>query len=71
MKLPLPYPIILGNKAKGRISRQVLQENKARQILQKKSIFYPLIRTRMFFLRKIWRVLFSCNTRFEIRHFAL
>ena len=26
---------------------------------------------KMFVFRKIWRALFSCNTRFEIRHFAL
>ena len=25
----------------------------------------------MFFFRKIWHALFSCNTCFEIRHFAL
>ena len=25
----------------------------------------------MFIFRKIWRALFSCNTRFEIRPFAL
>ena len=44
----LPNICILfsGNKAKGRISKQVFQENKARQIFRKKKIFYPLIRTR-------------------------
>ena len=35
----------VGNKAKGRISKRVLQENKARQIFRKTNIFYPLIRT--------------------------
>ena len=44
------------------------------------SISYPLIRTRTWayqelrkvpFFRKIWRALFSWNTRFEIRPFAL
>ena len=45
------------NKAKGWISKQVFQENKAHQIFQKTNISYPLIRT--------W------NTRFEIRPFAL
>ena len=30
---------IVGNKAKGRISKQVFQENKARQILRKKRTF--------------------------------
>ena len=46
-----------GNRAKGRISKQVLQENKARQIFRKTNISYPLIS----------RTLFSCNTRFDIR----
>ena len=36
---------VVGNKAKKRISKQVLQENKARQIFRKANIFYPLIRT--------------------------
>ena len=34
----------VGNKAKGRISKRVFQENKARQIFRKKDISYPLIR---------------------------
>ena len=34
------------NKAKGRISKRVFQENKARQIFRKMNISYPLIRTR-------------------------
>ena len=34
----------VGNKAKGRISKRVLQENKARQIFRKTNISYPLIR---------------------------
>ena len=54
---------IVGNKAKRRISKQVLQENEARQIFRKTNISYPLLRQR-------WRALFSCNTRFEIRPFA-
>ena len=37
----------IGNKAKGQISKQVLQENKARQIFRKTNISNPLIRTRM------------------------
>ena len=36
----------VSNKAKGRISKRVLQENKARQIFRKTNISYPLIRTR-------------------------
>ena len=38
----------VGNKAKGRISKRVFQENKARQIFHKMNISYPLIRTRAF-----------------------
>ena len=34
------------DKAKGRISKQVFQENKARQIVRKTNISYPLICTR-------------------------
>ena len=60
------------------MSKQALQENKAHQIFQKTSISYPLLRTptcayqwvRNFF-GKIWHALFSWNTRFEIRAFAL
>ena len=36
----------VGNKAKGRISKWMFQQNKARQISQKTNIFYPLISTR-------------------------
>ena len=41
------YPVdkgcqFVGNKTKGQISKQVLQENKARQILRKMNISYPL-----------------------------
>ena len=38
--------LIVSNKAKGRISKLVLQENKARQIFQKRNISYPLMGTR-------------------------
>ena len=37
---------IVGNKAKGRISKRVFQENKAHQIFRKTHISNPLIRTR-------------------------
>ena len=61
----------VGNKAKGRITKRVFQENKARQILRKTNISYPLIRTRTFFVfRKIWHALFPWNTRVEIRLLA-
>ena len=36
----------VGNKPKGRISKQVLEGNKARQVFRKTKISYPLIRTR-------------------------
>ena len=39
---------IVGNKAKGRISKRVFQENKARQIFRKTNISYSLIRTRAY-----------------------
>ena len=41
----IEFEISFGNKAKGRISKRVLQENKAHQIFRKKNIYYPLIRT--------------------------
>ena len=56
----------VGNKVNGRISKRVLQENKASQIFRKTIISYPLL---VFWL--IWRALFFCNTRFEIHSFAL
>ena len=39
----------VGNKAKGRISKRVFQESKARQNFRKTNISYLLIRTRTFF----------------------
>ena len=48
--------ITVGNKAKGRISKLVLQENKARQVFRKTNISYPRLRIRgkkcSFFFRK-------------------
>ena len=38
--------IIVGNKAKERISKRVFQEKKARQIFRKTNIFYPLVSSR-------------------------
>ena len=37
---------LVGNKAKGRISKRVFQESRARQNFRKTNISYPLIRTR-------------------------
>ena len=43
--IPFLYPLkVVGIKAKGRISKRVFQENKARQIFRKTNISYPLIR---------------------------
>ena len=36
----------VGNKAKGRISKRSLEENKARQIFQKNEHFLPRVRIR-------------------------
>ena len=41
------YYHFASNKAKEQISKQVFQENKAREIFRKTNISYPLIRTRM------------------------
>ena len=38
---------IVDNKAKGRISKRVFQENKARQVFRKMNISYSLIRSRV------------------------
>ena len=40
--------LLFGNKAKGRISKRVFQENKARQFFRKAKNFYPLTRTRTY-----------------------
>ena len=41
------HPKFIGSKAKGRISKRVFQESKARQIFRTTNIPYSLIRTRM------------------------
>ena len=48
------------DKAKGRISKRVLQENESRQIFRKTNISYPLIRTRT----RIWAYQGVRNVRF-------
>ena len=40
-----PISKFVGNKTKGRISKRLFQENKARQIFRKRNISYPLIHT--------------------------
>ena len=69
---------IVGNHAKGRISRRVLQENQVRQFFRKTIISYPLIRTLTCTYQEVRNVhfsenlaLFSCNISFEIHPFAL
>ena len=46
---------VVGNKAKGRISKQVFQENKACQIFQKRNISYPLISLKFALLPYYWQ----------------
>ena len=63
-----------GNKAKRQIWNRVFKKkNKACQIFRKTIISYPLYISgdKTFVFRKIWRALFSWNTRFEIHPFAL
>ena len=62
-------PLIVGNKAKGRISKRVFQENKARQIFRKMNISYPLTRTRTFGynMRLKKMLMFSCvSTTYQV-----
>ena len=42
VKRKIFYLQVVGSKAKGRISKRVFQENKARQIFSKPNICYPL-----------------------------
>ena len=51
---------VVGNKAKGRISKRVFQE-KARQIFRKTNLSYPLIRTRTYVYQGVSNVRFSEN----------
>ena len=56
-----PSKYFVSNKVKGRISKRVFQENKARQIFRKTSISYPLTRTRMCAYQEVKIVRFSEN----------
>ena len=51
----------IGNKAKGRISKRVFQEDKVRQIFQKTNISYPLIHTRTCAYQRVRNIRFSEN----------
>ena len=74
MHLRSSYPVnlhifffeIICNKAKRRISKQVFQENKARQIFRKTNISYPLLRKNLtcfvFLKHPFWDSLFCLIT---------
>ena len=51
----------VGNNAKGRISKRVLQENNARQIFRKTNILHPLICTHTCVYQEVRNVRFSEN----------
>ena len=51
--------IFVGNKAKGRISKQVFQERKGHQNFRKTNISYPKIRTRKCAFQEVRNVCFS------------
>ena len=53
--------LVVANKVKGRISKRVFQENKARQIFRKTNISYPLIRTPACAYQGVRNVRFSEN----------
>ena len=52
---------IVISKARGRIAKRVLQENKARQIFRKANIYNPLIRTGMCAYQGVKNVCFPEN----------
>ena len=52
---------VVGKKAKGRISKRVFQENKARQIFRKTNISNPMIRTGTCAYQGVRNVRFSEN----------
>ena len=58
------------NKATGRISQRVLQENKARQIFRKTNISYSLTHTR-FEIRNLpyHRRVMTDNSQYSIKHY--
>ena len=61
---------LIGNKAKDRIAKPLLQENQAHQIFPENEHFlHPDMHTYVHTL--VCCALFSCNTCFEITPFAL
>ena len=53
----------VGNKAKGRISKLLFQENEVRKIFRKTKFFYPLIRKRRCEYQGVRNISFSKNWR--------
>ena len=47
------WPLSVGNKVKGQISKRVFQGNKARQIFRKRDTFYPDTHTYVFWLDRL------------------
>ena len=58
---PVLLVLIVGNKAKGRISKRAFQENKSHQIFRKTNISYPVTRTRTCADQGVRNVCFSEN----------
>ena len=61
LKLVSYKSYIVGNKAKGRISKRVFQEKKTRQIFRKTNFSYPLICTRTYAYQGARNVRFWVN----------
>ena len=57
---------IVGNKAKGRISKRLFQKNKPRLIFRKTNISYPLIRSRTCAYQGVRNVRFSENLAYFV-----
>ena len=55
---------------KGRISKRVLEENKARQVFRKTNFYETMSEICSFFFENL-TCLFSCSTLFDIRPFCL
>ena len=61
IQIIITWDEFVGNKVKGRISKRVFQENKARKIFRKTNIFNPLILTRTCTYQGVKNVCFSEN----------
>ena len=58
MNIALVALQFVGNQANGKISKRVLQENKARQIFRKANTSYPFIRTRTCVYQRVRNICF-------------